>query len=53
VAHECLIDSMDVIVGLVKDLVGELDFSYSIMNTTGTSGGSMDSGSVEGKQKSF
>ncbi len=41
VAHGCLIDSMDVIVGLVRDLVGEVDFSYQIIHGSTTSSSSM------------
>jgi hypothetical protein len=41
VAHECLTDSMDVIVGLVRDLVGEVDFSYQIIHSSTTSSSSM------------
>jgi hypothetical protein len=33
-AHTCLVDSVDRIVGLIRDLVGEVDFSYQIVDTS-------------------
>lgn len=41
VAHECLIDSVGVIVELVRELVGELDFSFDGLGTAGTSSSSV------------
>ncbi len=55
VAHECLIDSVEVVVSLVRSLVGELDFSYDDLGMDLASSGnsSLDVTRREGKQKSF
>lgn len=37
VAQRCVVGSSERIVGLVKELVGELDFSYSVGNPSGSS----------------
>jgi hypothetical protein len=51
-AHKCLVDSVDTILGLVKDLVGEVDFSYHVVNNSAAMSSSGLGENVEGKQKS-
>jgi len=52
VAHLCLVDSASSIVKHVRDLVGEVDFSFQVVSSGATS----SSGLVEvteGKQKAY
>ena len=49
VAHECLVDFVHRILGLVKDLVGKLDFSYHAAHISAMTSNSVLEDSVEGK----
>ena len=54
VSHVCMVDSVSSIVQHVKDLVGEVDFSYQVVGTPlGTSARTSTSAIVgaDGKQK--
>jgi hypothetical protein len=40
VAQRCLVGSVDRVAELVRELVGEMDFSWSVVGGTGSSSGS-------------
>jgi len=50
VAHLCLLDSASSIVNHVRDLVGEVDFSFQVVSSAITSSGGLRE-VAEGKQK--
>ena len=50
VAHLCMVDSVSGIVKHVRDLVGEVDFSYQVVGSSGrTSNSALDGGGRKGK----
>lgn len=52
VAHLCIVDSVASIVGHVKELVGEVDFTYHVRTSSAeTSDTVLPSGTAEGKRK--